>query len=282
MGEVVGSIAGSLIAARGAKKAAQSQAAAAERNAQLAYEQSKPRDVSGLFGTATFDPETQAASLALSPELQEIYKQRLARAGGYTQAISAYDPSRYQEQFYEEEKALAAPAEERERLALEERLLAQGMLGSTGGALRQQSLLEAQSTKDLARRAEARSAAQQELTFLRGLESGDVGTATQLGALPMDYASLGRGIGTGMSSAAMTGASMRNVAAQNVADTQAAFWSKLGGQVGQYGGTLFGTSTPTGTTAMGNQYFASPAATTASPASAAINSYLYGGRQSGF
>ena len=186
MGVSVGTamLGGSIISGLGARSAAKSQAAAAERNAQLAYEQSKPRDVSGLFGTATFDPETQAATLALSPELQDIYKQRLARAGGYTQAISQYDPSRYQEQFYQEQRALAAPGEERERLALEERLLAQGMLGSTGGGLRQQSLLEAQATKDLARRAEARTAAQQELTFLRGLESGDVGNAPSCVAVP--------------------------------------------------------------------------------------------------
>lgn len=49
----------------------------------------------------------------------------------------------------------AAPGEEQRRLELENRLMAQGMLGSTGGALRSQSLREAQEQADLARQLQA-------------------------------------------------------------------------------------------------------------------------------
>ena len=235
MGSVVGSVIGSVISARGAKKAAQAQASAAERNAQLAYEQSLPWDIKGILGGATFDEEGKLGELTLSPELQKLYEERLARTSGISAGIGAFDPAAYQQQFYEEQRALAAPGEERERLALENRLRRQGLLTATAGASQARGLEEALQMKDLARRAEARGAAQQEQTFLRGLESQDLGTALQLGALPMDYATLGRGIGAGLSSVAQSGATMRNQAAQNVADTQAAFWSKLGGTIGSYG-----------------------------------------------
>ena len=233
MGEIAAPIAGSLIAARGARKAAQTQADAATRAAELQYEAAMPKNVQSIFGTFGYDDETKQATIGLAPELEKIYRDRLARSAEATQAISAYDPRTYQQQFYEEQQALAAPAEERQRLAMENRLRAQGLLGATTGGIQMQSLLESQATKDLARRAEARSAAQQEMNYLRSLEAGDITAATAIGGLGGELANIGTGIGSQLAGAAQYGSNLQMAAARNLSDAQAGFWSKIGSTIGQ-------------------------------------------------
>jgi len=231
--EAVVPLIGSMISSSGARSAARTQADAADRAAAAQLAAMKPKDVESLFGTFTYDDETGTAKLGLSPELEKIYRDRLARSAEATQAISAYDPRTYQQQFYEEQQALAAPAEERQRLAMENRLRAQGLLGSTTGGIQMQSLLESQATKDLARRAEARSAAQQELDYLRKLEAGDIQAATGIGALGGDLANIGMNIGSNLASATRYGSDLQMSAARNLSDAQAGFWSKIGSTIGQ-------------------------------------------------
>jgi len=243
-GGILTSVAGSAISSRGSKKAARTQSAAADRAAQLQYEATLPKNVRSLLGEFTYDDATKQAEIALTPELEQIYRDRLARAAQQTAAISAYDPMADQQAFYEEQRALAAPGEERERLALENRLRAQGLLGSTTGGIRTQSLLESQARKDLLRRAEARTAAQQQQTFMRGLESGDISAATGIAGLGGEMANIGMGIGSRLGSAAGAGAARQFEAAQNLADTQAAFYKKLGSDFGSLMGGTSGTYTP--------------------------------------
>jgi len=231
--EAVVPLIGSMISSSGARSAARTQADAADRAAAAQLAAMKPKDVESLFGTFTYDDETGTAKLGLSPELEKIYRDRLARSAEATQAISAYDPRTYQQQFYEEQQALAAPAEERQRLAMENRLRAQGLLGATTGGIQMQSLLESQATKDLARRAEARSAAQQELDYLRKLEAGDIQAATGIGALGGDLSNIGTGIGSKLASATQYGSDLQMTAARNLSDAQAGFWSKIGSTIGQ-------------------------------------------------
>jgi len=229
---VVGTIASAAIGARGAKKSAQIQADAADRAAQLQYQATLPKSVSGVFGDFTYDDESQLANISLSPELQKIYDARLARSQEQSELIKAYDPNAYQQEFYEEQKAWAARDEEQQRLDLENRLRRQGLLGSTTGALRTRSLYESQDIKDLRRRAEARNAAREQLTFMRGLEGGDITSASAIGSLGSDYANIGRGIGSNLGAAVQSGAANQFAAAQNAADATAAFWNKIGTGVG--------------------------------------------------
>jgi len=231
-GGIASTVIGSTIAARGAKKAAGIQAAAADRAAELQYQATLPKSVSGVFGDFTYDDEGQLASISLSPELQKIYADRLARSQEQSELIKAYDPNAYQQEFYEEQKALAARDEEQKRLDLENRLRAQGLLGSSTGATRLRSLYEAQDVADLRRRAEARNAAREQLTFMRGLEGGDITSASAIGSLGSDYANIGRGIGSNLGAAVQSGAANQFAAAQNLADSTAAFWGKIGSSVG--------------------------------------------------
>jgi hypothetical protein len=221
---------GGLIASSGAKSAARTSAAAQDRAAQLAYEQSLPWTVTGAGGEAGFDEGGRLANLTLAPELQNIYQGMLTRSGTWAPMVQDIiaDPFAAQQRLYQQQQALFAPEQQRERLALENRLLAQGMLGSTGGALRSQALSEAQGTQNLQRQIAAMTQAQGLIDTYLGRETSDIGQAAGLLNIPLQYANLGRGIGGDLSSVATTGAALRSIGAQNLADTQAAISGGIG------------------------------------------------------
>jgi hypothetical protein len=81
---------------------------------------------SGLAGVAT-DPSGGFA-INLSPEQQALQTQLQQQAGGLFGQVGA-DPAAAQAQLYEQMRAVQRPEEERQRLALEERMLSQGRLG---------------------------------------------------------------------------------------------------------------------------------------------------------
>jgi hypothetical protein len=144
-----------------------------------------------------------------------------------------------QQQLYEQQKALFAPVDRQSVLGLEARQEAQGRGGTRGGAGEMQGMLQALQQKDLARQVQSFDQAQNYLTNLRGRQQSDIGQAITMGALPESYLNIGRGIGSGMSGAAQTGASLMNAAAKNSADTTSAFWTQLGQTVGSYGSTPY-------------------------------------------
>lgn len=220
-----GAIIGGLMASRSAKKAASGQRAAAD----LAYERSLPWNTSGMFGSASFDRDTREASFDLSPEMQAEYDRYMGRAGQTSEALSALesDPMGAASQYAEQMKGLYRPQQEADRLGLENRLLAQGMLGSTGGGARTGALLGAQQQKDLAVEANAVQQAQQMIDLLRGRESADFAQAVGIGSMPMEYGKYGQGLGSGMSNAALGAAGLQSDAATGLAGTQAASWAEL-------------------------------------------------------
>ena len=87
----------------------------------------------GQFGM-TQDPATgqMQYDLQLSPEEQQLYQDQLQRAGTFFQQASMPVADREQE-VYQRMRATMSPEEERQRLALEQRLAAQGRLGTRTG-----------------------------------------------------------------------------------------------------------------------------------------------------
>jgi len=172
-----------------AKKAAAGQAAAAR----AAGEAGKfaPMNVQGLFGQGTFGDE--GAQFQLTPEMQGLFGNfmnqartfstqgqtdigRAAAEGGLgmLQAGVGSDPfGMAQTQFGRMEEILA-PGRERQREALESRLLRQGRLGSTGGSLQQQGLEEAIEQS-------RRSGLVEALGQAQGIQQQQIGLGTQLG-----------------------------------------------------------------------------------------------------
>jgi len=87
----------------------------------------------GQFGM-TQDPTTgeMRYQLQLSPEEQALYEQQLGRAGMFFEQAAMPVADREQE-VYRRMRAAMSPEEERQRLAMEQRLAAQGRLGVTTG-----------------------------------------------------------------------------------------------------------------------------------------------------
>jgi len=96
--------------------------------------------------TAAFRPYTVTSNLArvgtdpsggfttqLSPEQQALQNQIMGQAGGFFSQLQA-DPAAVQAGIYEDIRATQRPEEERQRLALEERMLSQGRLGLSSDA----------------------------------------------------------------------------------------------------------------------------------------------------
>lgn len=102
----------------------------------------------GQFGMQR-DPATgqMTYQLQTSPEEQELQRQQMERAGMFFEQAAMPTADREQ-QVYERMRAAMTPEEERQRLALEQRLAAQGRLGTRtsmfGGTPEQLALAQAQ------------------------------------------------------------------------------------------------------------------------------------------
>jgi len=191
------------------------------RNADVALQQAQPYGVGGAGGTFDTDPESRTALLSLSPELQNIYQGALSRSGLFGQQamnLAGSNPFEAADMFYNQQQALVAPEEAQLRSDAETRLLAQGRLGSTGGQ-RAMGELEKQilASRDQ-RRLGSMSQAQGLINALLGRESADIGTATGLLNIPLQYGALGRGIGGNLGTAAAYGLSARTAGANSMFD----------------------------------------------------------------
>jgi hypothetical protein len=254
----------SLLGQRSAAKSQSAASSAAERQAELAYERSKPWDVQGAFGRAEFDEEGRQLDMSLSQPWQSEYDLAMQGAKdqrGYIAGMEA-DPYAAGQKFYEQQKALY----------LEKRLLGQGMFGSSGGAAQIEALRKAQAQVDLQAQYGGLEKAQGLIDTYRGRAATDLGMAETIGQMPQKYAETGRGIGTGMSSIAGTAAQLSGQAAQARGASQASsalgMANQLSGLIQQPNGggfmgsgsfPTFGTST-TGATTGGMLYGQAPMA----------------------
>jgi len=82
-------------------------------------------------------------SVGMAPGYEAAFQESISRVPSWMQGISQ-DPFEMQKRLYQQQAAIFEPEYEKQQLGMEKRLLAQGMLGSTGGAERMRGLLEAQ------------------------------------------------------------------------------------------------------------------------------------------
>ncbi len=101
---------------------------------QQVYEQAQfqPFTVTTGLGTTRADP-TGSVSVGLTPEQQALQNQLLSQATGLFGQVGV-SPAEAQANIYEQIRATQRPEEERQRLAMEERLLSQGRLGLQSAA----------------------------------------------------------------------------------------------------------------------------------------------------
>jgi len=197
----------------------------------------KPWDVSGPLGGATF--EDGSATTALSPEMQNQLTGLFSQASGYGDALAAYDPAAAQQEMYQQQRSMFAPQQAQDRLAMENRLLAQGMLGSTGGAGRTQSLLEAQGQQDMAAQMNAWQQAQAQQQNLQQGQSQALGNIYNIGSSLSGLFGTGSGLGAEASRSAYLGGDAV-LGAKTMGDTGGFQWSNLGGS-NKDGTDLWGT-----------------------------------------
>ena len=155
-GAITATVVGGAIQSRAAKKAAAAQqAAAAQAAEQVAF---NPYDIQGgAFGGVQFDKEAGTAQLSLDPRMQQIsdlYAQQAGQFAGQGQTALGQQAGALGEQFlgginadpfaaaqtqFGRMEDILAPSRQRQREALEGRLLKQGRLGSTGGGVQQEA-----------------------------------------------------------------------------------------------------------------------------------------------
>ena len=92
----------------------------------------KPFTVTTGLGGATTTPEG-GYSLQMSPEQQALQNQLLGQSQALFGQVGV-DPSTAQADLYEQIRATQRPEEQRQRLALEERMLSQGRMGLSSSA----------------------------------------------------------------------------------------------------------------------------------------------------
>ena len=136
----------------------------------------KPFTVTTGLGTTTTTP-TGGIDVGLTPEQQALQSQLLSQATGLFGQVGV-DPSMAQADLYEQMRAVQRPEEERQRLALEERMLSQGRLGLQSSAYggsspellaQETARQEAMARANLAARQQAMSEQAQALTAASGL-----------------------------------------------------------------------------------------------------------------
>lgn len=185
---------------KAAKQAtASQQAAAAAAAEQAAFD---PYNVSGAFGQGVFDREAGTAGVELTPQmqqLQQLFGQQAGQFAGQGQTALGQQAGALGQQFlggiqadpfaaaqtqFGRMEDILNPARQRQREALEGRLLKQGRLGSTGGALQQQGF---ETGIEEARQRGLFNALQQS----QGLQAQQVGLGTQLGLLGQQQQDVG-------------------------------------------------------------------------------------------
>jgi len=218
---IAAAAAGSIISGSMQKSAANKAAKSAEFN---------PYNVSGGVGSATFGNGT--ASYQLSPEYQALRNQFLGSAQGTMGAYNAYDPQQAAQQLYGQLGQLSAPGEAQARSSMENRLFAQGRLGTTGGQQQFGNLLQAQNLAGVGREVQSFNMAQdvQNQLLGRAMQSAQGGAA--IDQMGQGLIGMGSDLGGRQSSAGAYAAQFPWQAAQNQSDATSAFFSNIASKVG--------------------------------------------------
>jgi hypothetical protein len=249
---------GGIFSAEESEDAAFEAADRAEREGNIAWSRQLPWNVEGPFGSTKFtyatNPETgemekRLVGMELSPELKKEYDLSLESRQGQREAIAGYqgDPDKAAQAYYDRYKQIVAPEQESQVLGLENRLVGQGMLGSTGGAGQMQALRQAQYATDLNARMESDTQVQGMIDTYRARGAQDLASAVSLGNLPASYAAIGTGQGQALSAGAMGVAGIMtnaaNTRAQAKINTAQAYGKAINQGVGMVTGGISGYMT---------------------------------------
>jgi len=162
-------------------------------------EASKPYGLTGPTGGITWDYDAKMGTATLSPEMAALADRLFGRAETQATATTAYDPQAAATQYYQQ---YVEPELQRQQaadyMALENRLLSQGMLGSTGGAAQVGELARAQEQSRRMGMAESFQQSQSLLDSMRQREMADIAQAAAIYEAPISLFQTGAGVGQGI------------------------------------------------------------------------------------
>jgi hypothetical protein len=157
---------------------------------------SQPYGLTGPTGGITWDYAAKQGTATLSPEMAALADRLFGRAETQAAATGTYDPqaaaTQYYQQYVEPELARQQAAD---YLALENRLLSQGMLGSTGGAAQMGELQRVQEQSRRQGMAESFQQSQNLMDAMRQREMADIAQAAAIYEAPATLFQTGAGVG---------------------------------------------------------------------------------------
>lgn len=178
-----------------------------------AYDKStfKPYTVTSGLGNVATDAQG-GFNLNLSPEQEAMQSQLMQQAQGMFSQVGQ-DPAAQQAAIYEQLRATQRPEEQRQQLALEERMLSQGRLGTNSSAYggstpemlaQQQAIQESMGLANMGARQQALAEQQQSLAGASGLMNAGYQPQQQAlamlqgSAVPAGFADVGNRTGTNL------------------------------------------------------------------------------------
>jgi hypothetical protein len=177
--QLAASVLGGMYANKQAKKAQ----GAANQQADWAYQQSRPQNYQGMFGGYN----TESGEY-LNEDMQGRMDNYFNRADQTGAQIGNYSPEQYAQNMYDMDLQMLNPELAQQSSAQEARLLAQGRLGTTGGAGAQGGLMQAQNMTRLGLRRDSYNKSQQQLDAMRRRQQEDMGFGLGLGQMAGGYA----------------------------------------------------------------------------------------------
>jgi len=208
------SVLGGIFANKQAKKAQQS----ANQQADWAYGQSRPQNYQGMFGG--YNTETGEY---LNEDMQARMDAYMNRADATGAQIGNYSPEEYAQNMYNMDLQMLNPELAQQSSAQEARLLAQGRLGTTGGAGAQGGLMQAQNMTRLGLRRDSYNKSQQQLDAMRRRQQEDATFGMGIGNLASGYGAQSLNFANQRAQNAWLAANMKSGAATNRAGANAGF-----------------------------------------------------------
>ena len=222
--QLAASVLGSMYANKQAKKAQQS----ANQQADWAYEQSRPQNYQGMFGGYN----TESGEY-LNEDMQGRMDRYMARSDATGAQIGNYSPEEYAQNMYDMDLQMLNPELAQQSSAQEARLLAQGRLGTTGGAGAQGGMMQAQNMTRLGLRRDSYNKSQQQLDNMRRRQQEDMSMGLGFGGLTQQYAANSYNQAQLRGNNAWRSANMKSGAAANRAGANTLAMSGLMGSFGK-------------------------------------------------
>jgi hypothetical protein len=152
-----------------------------------------PYSVQTGIGEVSF--QDGQATTTLDPQLQGISNQLFQQGQGFLGQLGSFDPMQATQQQFDLMESIMNPIRKREQAGMEGQLLAQGRLGSTGGALTQQGQQQAFDMSRQQQLFKAMQQSQQTQQHLAGLGTGMIGQGIGIEQLPLELIGMGGQLG---------------------------------------------------------------------------------------